>query len=115
MNYGYITTIVHWDQVRNAYYGPETWVETKGRPPLVAVDRQHRDRLPRGYLRVGPDDYWAADTYADWYLWPWLKARRIIGDRTWRILGYLHRCGLIHSVAQPGYGTRLRDIRGGRA
>lgn len=67
--YRHVTEITHWGYVRNAWYGPETWVEIREYPAFVKAARELRGKLPRRYIRLWPNYVDLTDSYANWYVW----------------------------------------------
>lgn len=109
-----ITIQYHYNEIRNAYYGPESWYEYTSKPWLTLIDQGYKGKIPPGYFRVKPLIYTFQDVYAYWPIFPWLKAGYMINSRWWQFLGFLHRHGLIHSTKPRSMLTRFRDIRPGR-
>lgn len=41
-----ITTQYHYNKVRNAYYGPESWYEYTSKPWVTLIDQGYKGKIP---------------------------------------------------------------------
>ena len=114
MNYGTITTYRHHRVVRNAWFGPETFVTVEGNPPHVQVDDlSEKDfRFYRRWYFPVEDQPWSLTKhFARWDRWPLAKAKVTLRNYTFDVLRYFVHIGAIHPCVNEGMAADLKDIR----
>lgn len=108
--------IKHWDVEIDG--STRYWVEWKNRPPVIYIDRDlvlsGELQMRRGYFSVYRPEERFDWVYADWWIWPWMKAQRLAYTGFWKTLKWLYRHGLIHPTNHPSERIRLRGLRLGR-
>lgn len=113
---GLITTELHYNVVRNAWRGPETFITHSGHPATIEVDKYCEDELRkecRWYRHVEDDVLTLTATYARLDVWPFIKLASVVRNYTHDVLGHLYRQGILHACRPYNMRWRWRDLRPG--